>query len=84
MAQTAFLDGRWYVGAFPPNRLHFVPPGLPVALCAAETSGFQAAEANPEDYCSECRDARARIEREMEREAAAPRPLNRGGESRDD
>lgn len=74
------LDGEWLAkGLAPwPDRMHFVPAGLPVALCGVQTGSRRESIGG---RCSECFSARTRIESEMAREAAqqpTPRP---GGES---
>lgn len=64
------LDGSWYFrGIAPyPDRLHFVPTGLPVALCGTQTGSRLEGDGTSEGRCSECFHARVRIELEMESE----------------
>ena len=78
---TEQLDGGWYTDTVTPGIWHFVPTGLPVALCAAPIGRYAWISDVWSTRCSECAEAYARIEGEMAEKAAATRPLKLGGES---
>lgn len=67
MTTTPKLDGAWYFkGVAPyPDRVHFVPAGLPVALCGQQTGSRPERDGTTDGRCSECFHARRRIEAEM-------------------